>query len=195
MFLLRLRTKSEGIFPFESASREMPHRPRVPAWPKLIGSGVGLIGLGLLLSAAGRYLPSLFVSEPFARHPADGLLQLIAGVIALTLSFFLYRAHNWARRALFCLSVALLACATVLFVFLAAWLKTTYDGPESAFPAEVIADMHRQELFTRLEQISPWLCGVALLGSITLALLHPDVAQAFQRRAPSDNPFSDASNS
>lgn len=160
---------------------------RALTWPKLIGSAVGLTGFGGMMSAVGAYLPLRLFTDAFPVGP-EGRFAVIAGVVCLALSYPLYRGYDWARRVLFVLS--LFICVGFTIMFLASVFRRpriAYDGPESMFTPEVVADFRRQELFVRLNRAGDSLWPVALSGFLTIALLHPDVVQAFRRGTTPDN--------
>ena len=155
---------------------------RALTWPKLIGSTVGLLGFGSMMSAVGAYLP-LSLTDPFPLRGLESWFAVGASVLGLSLSYPLYRACDWARRILFV--ILLLICVGFAIIFLASVIRRpniAYDGPESAFTPEVVAGFRRQEHFVRLTRAGDSLCALTLAGFLTIALLHPDVVQAFRRR-------------
>ena len=157
-------------------------------WPKLIGSTVGLIGLGSMMSAVGAYLPVSLFTDPFPLRGPESWVAVGASVLGLALAYPLYRACDWARRVLFVIS--LLFCVGFTIIFLASVIRRpqiAYDGPESAFTPEVVAGFRRQEHFLRLSRGGDSMCALTLAGFLTIALLHPDVVQAFRRRATADD--------
>jgi hypothetical protein len=157
-------------------------------WPKLIGGAVGLLGFGSLLSAVGAYLPLRVFLGAFPVGP-EGWFAILASVVCLALSYPLYRGCDWARRALFVIS--LLICVGFTIVFLSSVFRRpriAYDGPESAFTPKIVADFRWQEYFIRLARAGDSVCALALAGFLAITLLHPDVAQAFRRPvAPDDH--------
>jgi hypothetical protein len=160
---------------------------RALTWPKLIGSTVGLIGFGGIMSAAGAYLPLRLFTDPFPVGP-EASFAVVISVLGLGLSYPLYRGCDWARRVLFVIS--LLICVGFTIIFLASAFRRpriAYDGPESAFTPKVVAEFRWQEHFIRLARAGDSLCALALAGFLTIALLHPDVAQAFRRRTTPDD--------
>jgi hypothetical protein len=160
---------------------------RALTWPKLIGGAVGVIGLGSIMSAVGAYLPLSLFTDAFPVGP-EGWFAVLASVMCLVLSYPLYRGCDWARRALFVIS--LFICVGFTIVFLSSVFrrpKIAYDGDASRITAEQIADFRRQELFVRLTRAGNSLWPLTLAGFLTVALLHPDVVQAFRRRATPDD--------
>ena len=138
---------------------------RALTWPRLIGGAVGLIGLGSMMSAVGVYLPLRLFTDAFPVGP-EGWLAVLASVVCLALSYPLYRGCDWARRVLFVIS--LLICVGFTIIFLASVFR-------------------RQELFARLTRAGDFVWPLTLAGFLTIALLHPDVIQAFRKRATSDD--------
>ena len=160
---------------------------RALTWPKLIGSAVGLVGLGSLMSVVGAYLPPRLFPDAFPVGP-EGWFAVLAAVVCLGLSCPLYRGCDWARRALFLIS--LLICVGFTIIFLASAFRRpriAYDGPESAFTPKVVANFQWQEHFIRLTRAGDSLCALSLAGFLTIALLHPDVVHAFRRHPTHDD--------
>jgi hypothetical protein len=161
---------------------------RALTWPKLIGTTVGLIGFGSMMSAVGAYLPVSLFTDPFPLRGPESWVAVGASVLGLALAYPLYRACDWARRVLFVIS--LLFCVGFTIIFLASVFRRpniAYDGDASRITAEQIADFRRQEHFVRLNRAGDSLWPLTLAGFLTIALLHPDVVQAFRRRATPDD--------
>ena len=161
---------------------------RALTWPKLIGSAVGLVGLGSLMSVVGAYLPPRLFPDAFPVGP-EGWFAVLAAVVCLGLSCPLYRGCDWARRVLFV--ILLLVCVGFAIIFLACVFRRpqiAYDGPESVFTPKVVADFRWQERFIRVTRVGDSLCALALAGFLSIGLLHPDVVQAFRRRATPNDP-------
>jgi uncharacterized membrane protein len=141
---------------------------RAITWPKLIGVGIAVIGVGCLMHSIGSSL------YPHGRldhiDPITGVL-FVLGLLLFLLSYPLYWARDWARRVLF-------------FIFLLIW---------AAFVAVALAwvtgsdDRYDGYVLNKISHAGVLLAILGLLGVLTLALLHPDVVQAFQRRAALDD--------
>lgn len=159
---------------------------RALTWPKLIGSTVGLFGVASLMSALGAYFP-VNLTDPFPLRGPESWFAVLASVLGLVLSYPLYRACDWARRALFVIS--LLSCVGFAIIFLASALlrpSIAYDDFGYTPTEKDIAGMRRNGHLVRLSKAGDSLFSLTLVGFLTIALLHPDVVQAFRRRATRD---------
>jgi hypothetical protein len=137
---------------------------RAIPWPKLIGIGIALIGAGCLMHSIASSL------YPYGRldrvDPFVGVI-FVLGLILFPLSYPLYRARDWARLVLFFISLLIWAAFIAMEL---AWIigsGNRYDG----------------YALNKISHAGVLLSILALLGVLTLALLHPDVVQAFRRRA------------
>jgi hypothetical protein len=154
---------------------------RALTWPRLIGITVGLIGLGGLLSTFVRHLPLALFTDSWPLG-LESWFAVGISVLGLALSYPLFSAHDWARRVLFVIS--LLICLGFAIIFSAAVIRRpniAYDGAESAFTPEVVAEIRREELVARLSKAGDALWPLTLSTFLTLVLIHPDVVRAFRR--------------
>jgi hypothetical protein len=152
-------------------------------WPRFIGITVGLLGFGSLLSSIGADLPLSLFTPSFHLLPVESFFAVGLSALFLALSYPLYRAHDWARRVLFCFSLVILAGLIIIFgSAVARRPRLALDGPPSAFTPDAIARIRGEELVLRLSRGGELFCAVTLQSFLTLGLLHPDVVRAFHRR-------------
>ena len=160
---------------------------RTITWPALIGAAVAAFGFGCLLTTLGTQWIGLAV-DLAARGDYWFLfkmaLPLFAGLILLFLAYPLFRARDWARRALLSLLVVVAVTGTVL-CFRFSRPKIAYDNfSGEELSAEQLAHMRRGDTLMHLSRIGGYICVITVPTALAFALLHPSVVDSFRRRVP-----------
>jgi hypothetical protein len=134
-------------------------------WPKLIGCILGLEALGIFMCQARL----LFWSPEDSGWPSawNTYSWLLFATFLLLLGYFVYRAHNWARRTV--IGLCLCLGAVVVYGFVAAEV----DWAQS--PARLSLRIERA-----LDHSGLYLSFFALLVFVIGVLCHRDVAATFR---------------
>ena len=147
--------------------------PTAP-WPKLLGVALGAAALGLAMSVARP----VYWSYGALGHSPDIVTWLVlsASLALLALSFPLYRAHDWARRAVLALGSCLLAAALVLFALLTAEDSRIFHAPE------ITGWLRIQQAATVVTGVGRAMAILAPQVLILYLLRHREIRAAFQDR-------------
>ncbi len=144
-------------------------------WPTIIGGAVASVGSGSVVAVGAHlYIYGIWSSRGWADE-LGSVLVLVASALLAALSYFLFRARNWARLALIglclCLAVgiALSVCSDIFFLGVSG---VHVQGG-------VLASMSTLGLALGTTSIPVW---------FALMLRHPDVARDFTSNTTS-NPY------
>jgi hypothetical protein len=170
--------------------------PSIP-WPKLIGSAMGLSTAGLIFWEVrewwGRSMllchgytgsGNMVFTEWLSLILLPEWVALIATIVLLLLSHFLYRGRNWARRTVITIGICL---ASLVFVSAAITAAQTESFLYHESPKTL--EIRIGQVCGFLGQLGRELLFLAPYAFFIGVLCHRDVAAAFHgKRAERANP-------
>ena len=143
------------------------------AWPKLLGATVAFTSLGLIIWQAEFWWWRYGVVHRSIEFL--GWLSLLAPIFLLFLSYSLYHARDWARRAVVVLGICVGIFATFAFSMRAVAESRIYDAHVITF------GMRIQQVLGFMGEVGVALSVLAPHAFVICALCHRDVAATFHR--------------
>jgi hypothetical protein len=141
------------------------------SWPRLVGIASGVFGGSLVVSSVAES----WEASSFRAHGSAGLVVLLYGCLFLFLTFPLYAARAWARRAFLLVTFSLLVVISISFS-----LMVVHQAWSPSVPHPTL-------------RLLTGLC--ALVAALTppsvvfIVFLRPDVKGAFQTQDASNHPI------
>jgi hypothetical protein len=140
-------------------------------WPKLLGATVAFTSLGLIMWQVEFWWWRYGVVH--VSIELLGWLSLLAPISLLFLSYPLYHARDWARRAVIVLGICVVVFAVFGFGMRAVAESRIYDARVITF------EMRVQQALAFIGQAGLGLCVLAPQVFVVCALCHRDVAAIF----------------
>ena len=151
----------------------MSHRV---AWPKMIGGILALESAGLILWQHEWWWYRISVTHGHVMGVEWFFLAL--AVVLSALSYYVYCAREWARRAVIVLG--LIAVATLILNIADAAFHEIGRVPE--FAREVTSEARAWQIRSVVRSAGATLCVAAPLALLVCVLAHRDVACLFRTR-------------
>ena len=147
-------------------------------WPKLLGRIVAAIAIGLIAWQLRMWWWRYGVVH-ISMEWLSWVLLLVPTSL-LVLSVPLYRAREWARRAVIIVGICLILLAVVRFGFSAMAASRIHDAPE------ITLEMRVWQVFEIIGEAGLAVCILAPHVFVLFLLRHPQVAASFVATAASD---------